>query len=420
MSDYPLRYPAVLVEQPLGVFYLTAIPAGVLLQTCFSDRLRAELKSDHTGYILKGTQRDLQTKRLKEIADYINTEEVSFPNSIILAANFRSEDGLTEEDPDIRWRVEKDGSLAIVDIVIPSGTPICTIIDGQHRLFAFTFSNIERLTTPLVCAVFIDLPRPYQAFLFATINSTQKSVDRSQTYELFGYNVEDEKPERWSPDKMAVFLARKLNSEPTPLQGRIIIAAENEFVLSRAEARRQGKWMVSMATIVDGIVGLVSRNPKADSYKLLANLSIGRSVLVDQANDAPLRSLYLASNDLVIYSAILNFLIACDLYFWNKAKMDSYITKTIGIQALFDIFRLLAKTALIERTFTVSFFGSYLERASKVDFADEFFANPSGSGRALLRRFLIACIGLPQAEDISGAEKARFALLYNPPRAAEL
>jgi DNA phosphorothioation-associated DGQHR protein 1 len=401
-----------MVEQPLGVFYLAAIPAKVLLQTCFSDRLRAELKSDHTGYMLQGTQRELQTKRLKEIADYINTEEVSFPNSIILAANFRSDNGLTEEDSNLRWRVEKDGSSTVVDLVIPTQAPLCAIIDGQHRLFAFTFSEIERLDTPLVCAIFIDLPRPYQAFLFATINSTQKSVDRSQTYELFGYNVEDEKPERWSPDKMAVFLARKLNSESTPLKGRIIIAAENEFALSRAEARREGKWMVSMATVVDGIVTLVSRNPKSDGYKLLGNLSIGRSALVDKGDDAPLRSLYLASNDLLIYSAVLNFLTACQRCFWEKASPNSYITKTIGIQALFDILKLIAKSALSQKTFNVAFYEAYLERAKGVDFSNEFFANPSGSGRSELRRFLIACIGLPEADGISKEDKARYELLY--------
>jgi hypothetical protein len=44
----------------------------------------------------------------------------------------------------------------------------------------------------LVCSVYFDLPRPFQAQLFATINSTQKRVDRSLTYELFGYNIVEE------------------------------------------------------------------------------------------------------------------------------------------------------------------------------------------------------------------------------------
>jgi hypothetical protein len=40
----------------------------------------------------------------------------------------------------------------------------------------------------LICSIFFELPKPYQAQLFATINSTQKPVDKSLTYELFGYN----------------------------------------------------------------------------------------------------------------------------------------------------------------------------------------------------------------------------------------
>ena len=44
----------------------------------------------------------------------------------------------------------------------------------------------------LLCAIFVDLPKPFQAQLFATINSTQKPVNKSLTYEMFGYNVDDE------------------------------------------------------------------------------------------------------------------------------------------------------------------------------------------------------------------------------------
>jgi hypothetical protein len=57
------------------------------------------------------------------------------------------------------------------------------------------------------------------------LNSTQKRVDKSLTYELFGYNISEEKEEYWTPDKLAVFLTRKLNTEEnSPLSGRILIA----------------------------------------------------------------------------------------------------------------------------------------------------------------------------------------------------
>ena len=34
---YPLQFPAIAVRHPLGEFYLTSIPARVLLQVTYSD-----------------------------------------------------------------------------------------------------------------------------------------------------------------------------------------------------------------------------------------------------------------------------------------------------------------------------------------------------------------------------------------------
>lgn len=92
-------------------------------------------------------------------------------------------------------------------LTIPTNETLAAVIDGQHRLFAFAKADADkRLDIQLICAVFLDLPKPLQAQLFATINSTQKAVDRSLTFELFGYNVSDETEAYWTPDKLAVFL----------------------------------------------------------------------------------------------------------------------------------------------------------------------------------------------------------------------
>jgi hypothetical protein len=40
----------------------------------------------------------------------------------------------------------------------------------------------EHRDMELLCVVFIDLPTPYHAYIFATINFNQKKVDRSLTY----------------------------------------------------------------------------------------------------------------------------------------------------------------------------------------------------------------------------------------------
>src|SRR5262249_13355622 len=154
----------------------------------------------------------------------------AFPNSLILAANLKDEDGTIEEDEASRWSLTERQECGSYNLVIPSSKKLAAIIDGQHRLFAFKFAASSRLDTQVICSVFVDLPKPFQAQLFATINSTQKPVDKSLTYELFGYNISEESEKYWSPDKLAVFLARKLNVEAgSPLKGRVIVAPLSDF-----------------------------------------------------------------------------------------------------------------------------------------------------------------------------------------------
>ena len=129
-------------------------------------------------------------------------------------------------------------------LIIPKALKRAAIIDGQHRLFGFNFAqNSERLQMPLASVSLSDLPKPYQARLFATINANQRPVNKSQTYELFGYNMEEEPAEKWTPEKLAVFLARKLNvDKSSPFHEHIVVPAENDFSTSLAVARREGGW----------------------------------------------------------------------------------------------------------------------------------------------------------------------------------
>lgn len=404
-TKYPLTVQAIRVSQPLGIFYVAAIPARVLLDTAYSDRLRARRSADGTSYELEGSQRELLIPRLKEIGAYISTEESTFPNSIILAPNFDPDSGQPVEDEENRWRIdEMEDTVApggtLYTLTIPSETALTPIIDGQHRLFGFNYCDRkERLDEQLVCSVFIDLPKPFQAFLFATINSNQKPVNKSQTYDLFGYNIEKEPPESWSPDKLAVFLARKLNSETdSPLFGRVLIAADNDFAMTRSEAKRQGKWMISMAVVVEGICRLLSQNPKRDRTALLRLPVSGRerkALASETSSDkAPLRSLYIDSNDKVIHAAVRNFFIAASRVFWEKVPPGSFICKTVGVQALFDVLVELSKEGLATKTFSEHFFQERLALAGDIDFSGRLFQNASGSGRQIIRTCLFLRLGL--------------------------
>lgn len=334
------------------------------------------------------------------------------------------------DNSDIRWRVvEKECTCVPGDVsyslTIPTDEALAPIIDGQHRLFGFNFCDKpDRMDMGLVCSIFLDLPKPFQAFLFATINSNQRPVNKSQTYEAFGYNIEKELPDSWSPDKLAVFLARKLNAEDdSPLKGRILIAAENDFAMTRIEARQQGTWMVSMATVVEGISRLVSQNPKRDRTALLKRHPNDRrrEILTSEvpADRSPLRSLYLAANDKVVYAAVKNFMIAANDMFWNKCQPASFICKTVGVQALFDTLVELSKEGLASKTFSVEFFRERLRAAADIDFTATLFQNASGAGRLIIRTCILFRLGLKNEEDLPASNKEEILAVLRDVRSVE-
>lgn len=427
MTTYPYETPAILVDQPLGSFYIAKLPARLLLEVGFSDVLKAVATDDPVRpYHLDGTQREQQQKRLTQIGAYIDRDDSAFPNAIILAANIRPEDGLVEEAPateddmatlpgasdkeiatagaanrvDRRWTVREEPN-GCSWLRIPGPAKLAAVIDGQHRLWGFTYADVlERLDMDLSCAIYMDLPKPFQAQLFATINSNQKRVDKSLTYELFGYNIEDEEPEYWAPDKLAVYLTRRLGAEAdSPLNRRVSIAPRKDNAL--AERLATNDWKVSTAVIVDGILRLVSSNPKADANAMLTPVRGTRSVLAQEdarRDRSPLRSAFIAKQDAVIYQLVKNYLVACGEVFWAKARPTSFITKTVGVQALFDILRLLAGEAYSTKVISTAAFRDRLIGATDLDFAEDVFRNASGSGRSLIRRAIEGRIDIPDRE----------------------
>jgi DNA phosphorothioation-associated DGQHR protein 1 len=404
-GHYPFSCPGLIVSQPFGQFFIAPIPARILLDVAFSDRLTA-VKQRDGSYKLEGSQRALVERRLKEIGRFIDTASAAFPNSIILAANYREDDGLVEENVDCKWSIDIADNELTGTLYIPNDKKLAPIIDGQHRLFGFHFTHEPgRLDMPLLCAIYFDLPKPYQAFLFATINANQRPVNRSQTYELFGYNVEDESPEKWTPEKLAVFLTRKLNTEDdSPFHGHIVVAAENDFAPRMAEIRRSDGWAVSTATVVEGIVRLISRNPKLDAYAMGGRLQYEgkhRSVLLGAQDPAstPLRQLYRSKNDEIIYTGVKNYFTAVNNTFWKQANPKSYIRKTVGVQALFDVARPLFYERATEKDFRTIGFARRLAPATHIDFSDSFF-QASGTGRQRIRNCIELCLKLRSVEEI--------------------
>ncbi len=152
-----------------------------------------------------------------------------------------------------------------------------------------------------------------------------------------------------------------------------------------------------MATVVEGILKLISSNPKEDSNIIMASDSRKRSALMNgvRRDGSVLRQQYLDLNDLLIYRLVHNFFRASDNVFWSHAAEGSFIAKNVGIQALFDVLRHSAPKFLVAKDVSVDFLTKYLGPASSLDFTKPEFRNPSGSGRTRIKQAIKELIDIP-------------------------
>lgn len=408
MSNFPLVLPAIRVNQPLGEFYVVSIDASTLRRLTFLDPTRIDkVDSKSLLYSLLGAQRPSSTRRAKDIAKYINTVEAAFPNSIILAANYINY-GELQEDETKCWYV-KATDRGFYQLVIPTEEQMSSVIDGQHRLLGFDYCEPHRKSMELLCAVYMDLPHPYQAYLFATININQRKVDKSLAYEQFGYNLDDEDRGGWAPDKLAVYFSRRLNLDPqSPFHGRIRVAPMNSELLF--PAGEPPDWQVSTACVVEGTAKLISQNPKK-GRDLLHQKVIGASNRASLAEDAaPWRAQYLEQRDMEIYEGLITFFTLAKKYLWDFATPQSYIRKTIGIQALFDLLRFWLKKS--SGNISESEVDPILAASARISFADPIF-QASGKGRVRVKNVLLLCADLLPLDEIPEPERQVYAELLN-------
>ncbi|RLU09080.1 hypothetical protein CS078_13070 [Pseudomonas prosekii] len=394
--------PAIRVEQPLGTFYAFSLRADILNQITYSlpaeirGRLDLEQADSKGGYSIFGSQRVEKKTRLQEIASFIQTTDATFPNAIILAANY-SKEGLYVEEASQQWRVEDRGE-GFWSLSIPQGAfSQASIIDGQHRLHAFEHlpDDAPQREMELLCVVFLELPTPFHAYVFATINFNQKKVDRGLAYELFGFDVDERPVSLWSPETLAVYLTRLLNTDAaSPFYESVFSTADTKELLATKKDAR-GSVSVSIATVVDGILRLISKNPQEDrnTVRKADNTNLGRKALVGYA-DLPLRALYLEGNDKGIYEIVFNFFHAVSNTIWQHTGEGSYLRKTIGVQAFFDVLRILTvKRPISAESFSIESLSKLLEKSAGMDSnGDKYQA--SGIGRSEIRRELIDTLGL--------------------------
>jgi len=415
MSIDFLKLPALQIVQPIGVFYAVVIKANILKNITYVDTFRVSDTSRKKLYELKGHQRKQKARRLREIGAFINTVEATFPNTIILAANYDKDSGnLIEDkiDKKLKWRFEPDEkSPGTGTLIIPTDHQLAAIVDGQHRLEGFEHCSTHKEMS-MLCSVFLDLPNPIQAFIFATINSNQKRVDKSLSYELYGYNLNKEEKHSWTPEKLAVYFSRMLNvDEESSLKRHIIIAAQDNLTPTLSAEYKSVEWNISTATFVDGILKLYSGNPKRDRDEML-KFSIRkrhRKLLVNFRDKTPLRQYFVEQKDKLLYAFIRNFFNAANEIFWQEFSKQSYIFKTVGVQALFDVLKNkeICLKAIEDKDISKEYFIEKLDSCKEIDFTDNFF-QASGTGKGRISNCLQLCLGIKGIDKTKEIDRADY------------
>lgn len=418
--------PAIRVQQPIGEFWAAAIPASVLLKATMPDPLRIAIDPNfrpndnewRSALKMLGNQRPIEDKRIQEIANYIDTVEATFPNSIIISSS--SESSLKDENRESAWRVE--GPPGSEQLIIPAAPHKASIVDGQHRLYSFLKSRAAgRQDFALLCAIFFDMPHSVQAMVFATINTNQKPVRRGLALNLYGYNVEDQDRTQWSPEKLSVFIARRLNfDKESRLHNRIKIEAGNAPAPDRIPGATRS---VPMAAIVDGVLDLITQNPQKDRSALSTERVLRRPQRKDlPVDNSVLRQWYLACADRAIYLLVRVFIEIVDEILWNKGVEGSMLSRAVGIRALFELFSLTLEeanfraipppisdaeinTSLLTARQTIR---TALEKCQSIDFTDPFF-EATGRGQRRIYNALRVKSLLANFEDLPPSDRDDYA-----------
>lgn len=252
------------------------------------------------------------------------------------------------------------------------------VLDGQHRI-----AGLESFDGPefdLSTTIFIGADIADQAHIFATVNIEQTKVNKSLVYDLY------ELSQARSPQKTCHNIVVALDRDPaSPFFKRV----------KRLGLATEGRVFepVTQSTLVEGIIGYISADPRADRDKLLRGRRLEKA-LGDELYKRPLRNLFVAGEDVAIIQLVYNYFTAVKERWpdaWNERGQGFILNRTNGIRALLRFFR-VAYTRVAAPGDNVSaqkFLNNVFRQVplKDEDFTVENFA-PGTSGEARLFRVL--------------------------------
>ncbi len=208
VSALALRVPAIKTRMANATCYTFSISPEYLLKIAYvSHRSKGKASDVHTY------QRMLSRNRLNKIRKYISDDGI-FPTNIVV--NMESKRMRFER---IEQDDQENGTLGWLDI--KPAYKSAWIIDGQHRLFAYS-GHEKAKRARLAILAFEGLPPSKQAGLFIDINAKQKSVKQSLLQELYAELHWDSEDPEVRVRAIVSKAVQTLDSDPdSPLYQRI-------------------------------------------------------------------------------------------------------------------------------------------------------------------------------------------------------
>lgn len=383
MEKYIENINYIEVNQPIGKFYVANMRCEDLLEIAKFDirQIINEEGNDLDTYF--GIQRKPSPNRLKEISDYVEFIDATFPASIVIAINSYKD---IESEQLIKNIEIKNNKLSI-----RKSEEIAQIIDGQHRLLGLQKAIDEnRLFSSkikdfeLVVTIYVDMDIENQSMVFSTINKAQTKVNKSLVFDL--YDLANSR----SPYRTAHNIVRVLNeNEKSPLKNKIKMLGVADDPVNET---------IAQATLVDCIVEYISKSPLKDRDLLKR----GDKIILGNDSKLFFREWFKDENDIMIIQVILNYFISIKKRWEKPWNENSIIVKSTGVIAFMKFLN-----HIIQKKYLVNgriFIGSIItveefdEIFNRIEISDDLFNNetyPSGGiGQSKLRKELISKSGL--------------------------
>ena len=286
--------------------------------TYFDVRRVLQVERDVEKYL--GVQRVLDPTRVKEISQYVNTIDASFPSSVIIAL----EEDYVQFD-------ETSGKMIVSNVRLGEDTPsialgkVGRVLDGQHRIAGLEDYEGE---FDLSVTLFLGADISDQAHIFATVNIEQTKVNKSLVYDLF------ELARARSPQKTSHNIVVALDRDPdSPFYKRI----------KRLGIATEGRIFepVTQSTLVEGLLDYLSVDPAKDRDTLLRG-NLPAKVDADELYKRPLQHLFVDGEDMKIIQLIYNYFTAVRMRWpeaWDSRGKGDMLNRTNGVRALLRFFR---------------------------------------------------------------------------------